>query len=62
MVESLVPFPVLQRAGYGNRAPALMALCKRYDVPVMQLSGRQYALRESDYRLLLSRMTVKEPA
>jgi hypothetical protein len=58
MVERLIHFPEMQRMGYGDSARALRALCDRYNVPVLKLNKRQFALRESDYRLLLERASA----
>jgi predicted amidophosphoribosyltransferase len=62
MVEPLIHFNKLQRMGYGQSSRALKALCDRYGIPVVRLNKRQYALRESDYRLLLERSMVREAA
>lgn len=58
MVEPLIHFTELQGAGYGRSSRALKVLCGRYDVPVVALNKRQYALRESDLALLLQRATT----
>ena len=60
MIDSLVHFNQLQRAGYGRTSRTLKMLCTRYDVPVLALNKRQYALRRPDYELLLARATGKE--
>ena len=55
MIDALVPFPVLQRAGYGQDGRTLRRLCARYDIPVLKLNERQLALRQCGYETLLSR-------
>jgi hypothetical protein len=55
MIDSLVHFTEMQDAGYGRSGRALKALCARYDVPVVKLNKRQYALRKSDLDRLLAR-------
>ena len=62
MVDHLIHFAELQGAGYGQSARALKVLCARYEVPVVALNKRQYALRQSDYQLLLARATHAEAA
>jgi hypothetical protein len=62
MIDPLIPFNELQSAGYGLSSRALKVLCSRYGVPVVKLNKRQYALRESDYQLLLKRATIRKAA
>lgn len=62
MVDRLIHFNELQSAGYGLSSRALKALCDRYNVPVVKLNKRQFALLASDYQLLLKRATIMEAA
>jgi hypothetical protein len=36
----------------------LRKLCERYQVPLLRLNRRQLAMRETDYQLLIQRMSV----
>ena len=62
MVEPLIHFSELQRAGYGQDSRTLKALCDRYRVPVRKLNKRQFALTQESYALLLERMTERKAA
>ncbi len=53
--EPIIHFNELQHAGYGKDSRAVKTLSARYAVPIMRLNKRQYALKQSDYDLLLSR-------
>jgi hypothetical protein len=56
MLDALIHFPELQQAGYGRTGRAVKALCARYDVPVLKLNERQFALKQADHETLMSRM------
>jgi hypothetical protein len=56
MLDALIHFPQMQAAGYGKTGRAVLALCERHRVPVLKLNERQYALRQRDYEVLMSRM------
>lgn len=55
MPESLLHFPALANAMGFKSTRAVRQLCHRYSIPVVKLSERMNALRQSDYELLLSR-------
>ena len=62
MVDHLIHFDDLTHKGYGQSSRAIKRLCERYDVPVVRLNRRQYALRQKDFELLLQRASQKEAA
>ncbi|WP_409188847.1 hypothetical protein [Bradyrhizobium sp. RDM4] len=61
-IESLVHFPEVATALGFEGTRAVKALCERHSIPVVRLNKRQYALRTSDYSLLLARATNQAEA
>lgn len=54
-LERLVPFPMIRKAVGFKTNVALIAACGRHGVPIVTLSSKSKALRQSDYALLLTR-------
>ena len=53
----LVRFPAIREAlGIAQNHP-LLAMCRRHNIPVVNLSSRARALRLSDYEALLTKAT-----
>jgi hypothetical protein len=57
VVEPLIHFTELEKAGYGQSGRAVRALCQRYEVPFVQLNKRQNALTPASYALLMAKMS-----
>lgn len=61
-IENLVHLPAVALALGFESTRAVKALCERHSIAVVQLNKRQYALRASDYSLLLARLSNRAEA
>jgi hypothetical protein len=56
-IDPLVHLPVVATALGYESTRAVRALCQRFQIPVYRLNNRINAMKQSDYALLLARMS-----
>jgi hypothetical protein len=61
-IETLIHLTNAAEALGFRSTRAVRKLCKRFDIPVVRLNGRQDAIRASHYHLLLDRASGRSEA